>query len=213
MKILICGDSFMADWSVKYPGQSGWSNWLCKDHQVTNVAQAGAGEYKIWKQVERANLSNFDAVLISHTSPNRIHCVEHPVHSGCPLHKNADLIYADISNHAENTDAEIAKNFYGRYFDFDYASDVSNMFCEKILDKFSSHSSLPVWHLQCYRDNRSWRRLFGGASYHGYRYPMIGDHFNLGPVLHNHHGLINHLNNEGHQCVYNEVTRWLAELE
>ena len=51
MKILICGDSFAADWTVKYPGQ-GWPNMLAEIHEVTNLAQAGCSEYKILKQLE-----------------------------------------------------------------------------------------------------------------------------------------------------------------
>jgi len=48
MKILICGDSFAADWTVKYPGQ-GWPNMLAQQHEIVNLAQAGCSEYKIFK--------------------------------------------------------------------------------------------------------------------------------------------------------------------
>ena len=51
-KILIAGDSFAADWTVKYKGE-GWVNTLCKDYDVTNVAQAGVSEYKIYNQFKR----------------------------------------------------------------------------------------------------------------------------------------------------------------
>ena len=47
MKILVAGDSFAAEW----PGDDGWVKLLAQSHEVTNVAQAGCGEYKIFKQI------------------------------------------------------------------------------------------------------------------------------------------------------------------
>ena len=106
MKILICGDSFAADWSIKYPERLGWCNWLSENHSVTNIAQAGAGEYKLLKQIQATDLNKFDAVIVSHASPNRLYCTAHPVHNNDVLHHNADLIYADIKDHAAtNADA------------------------------------------------------------------------------------------------------------
>ena len=50
-KILIVGDSFAADWSIKHKECNGWVNMLCDDFFVTNIAQAGVSEYKIYKQL------------------------------------------------------------------------------------------------------------------------------------------------------------------
>jgi hypothetical protein len=36
MKVLIVGDSFAADWTVKYPSGKGWVNLLAEHHDVTN---------------------------------------------------------------------------------------------------------------------------------------------------------------------------------
>ena len=52
-KLLIAGDSFAADWSKKYKNACGWVNTLCEDYDVTNVAQAGASEYKIYNQLKK----------------------------------------------------------------------------------------------------------------------------------------------------------------
>ena len=52
MKILIAGDSFAADWKIKHSG-NGWVNMLSNDYDVTNIAQAGASEYKIYQQLIR----------------------------------------------------------------------------------------------------------------------------------------------------------------
>ena len=90
-KILIAGDSFAADWTVKYKGE-GWVNTLCKDYDVTNIAQAGVSEYKIYNQLKKIDVSKYDIILISHTSAYRIPVVEHPIHSKDILHNNCDLI-------------------------------------------------------------------------------------------------------------------------
>ena len=49
-KLLICGDSFAADWQVKYPQGQGWCNLITQYYHVTNVAQAGCSEYRIYQQ-------------------------------------------------------------------------------------------------------------------------------------------------------------------
>ena len=100
MKVLICGDSFAADWTVKYTGK-GWPNLIAENYTVTNLAQAGCSEYKIYLQLASANLDQYDAIIVSHTSPNRLPVEVHPVHSNDPLHKNSDLIYTDLKGHID----------------------------------------------------------------------------------------------------------------
>ena len=56
MHLLIIGDSFAADWSVKYADKKGWPNFLAEKYSVTNLAQAGCSEYKIKKQLDSVNL-------------------------------------------------------------------------------------------------------------------------------------------------------------
>ena len=77
MRVLIAGDSFAADWQVKYPTQAGWPNLLVDKYTVTNIAQAAVSEYKILKQIQSVDLNQYDSIIISHASPNRIHCVKH----------------------------------------------------------------------------------------------------------------------------------------
>ena len=96
-KILIAGDSFAADWTVKYKNQGkGWPNLLAEKHDVKNIAQAGCGEYKIYKQLINENLDDFDCIIVSHTSAYRVHTMYHPIHNNDSLHSNADFIYSDI---------------------------------------------------------------------------------------------------------------------
>lgn len=131
-KVLICGDSFSADWTVKYAGQ-GWPNQLAQVAAVTNLSQAGCGEYKIYLQLANADLDQYDWIVVSHTSPNRIYTTRHPVHHGDALHHNSDLIYTDLEEHVKNRpDLKPILQFYREYFDLDYAAFVHNLICERI---------------------------------------------------------------------------------
>ena len=99
--ILIIGDSFAADWSTKYNNYLGWPNLLAQSHSVTNLAQAGVSEHKIYKQLcSVQDLSVYDVVIVAHTSPFRVPTKRHPMHSKDVLHKDADLIYSDIEYHS-----------------------------------------------------------------------------------------------------------------
>lgn len=109
LRILIIGDSFAADWSVKYNEYKGWPNLLAEQYSVVNLAQAGVSEYKIYKQLVDVNLDKFDLVIVSHTSPLRVATRRHPVHANDSLHKNADLIFTDIEYHRSKI-----KNFFNR---------------------------------------------------------------------------------------------------
>ena len=72
-KILIVGDSFSSN---SLAGEYGWTTLLANSYQVTNVSSPGIGQYKILKKIEKQNLSWFDQIIISHTSPNRVYCKE-----------------------------------------------------------------------------------------------------------------------------------------
>ena len=193
MKILLCGDSFAADWSVKYPERLGWCNWLANDYSVTNIAQAGVGEYKILQQVKSVNLKKFDAIIIAHTSPNRVHCVHHPIHYNDVLHKNADLIYNDVAYHHENSDAKIAVKYFERYFDHDYYNDIANLICLDILNILGNYPHLNQFHIENCIDNQ--------------KYDVLPDSFNINILLKKYHGNTCHLNTEGNKKLYNVITK------
>jgi hypothetical protein len=137
MRILILGDSFSADWSVKYKDYKGWPNLLADKYDVTNLAQAGAGEHKVYKQLMSVtDLSKFNFIFISHCSPWRLSTIRHPIHHNDPLHKNADLIFADIDYHVEkgvkSKELLSAHDFFKYHFDKEYHEDVLTLFKEKI---------------------------------------------------------------------------------
>lgn len=124
MKILIIGDSFAAKYNGAYLG---WSEMLEKENHVTNLAQAGVGEYKILKQVTSVDVRKFDCVIISHTSPYRIHTLHHPLHTE-GIHKHCDFIYEDVKGRLPDVE-----NFFTKYFDLDYANHVYKYIYNEIM--------------------------------------------------------------------------------
>lgn len=135
IKILIAGDSFATAW----PNSSiGWPSLLAEKYCVTNVAQAGVSEYKIWKQINSTDLSQFDVVIVSHTSPNRVHTRNHPVHK-TTLHKDCDLIYTDIEAHTDwfNPSLSAAKGWFEHHYDQAYQNDIYQMLRTDILKKIT----------------------------------------------------------------------------
>lgn len=140
-KILIAGDSFAADWTVKYKNQGkGWPNLLAEKHDVKNIAQAGCGEYKIYKQLINENLDDFDCIIVSHTSAYRVHTMYHPIHNNDSLHSNADFIYSDIKEHSQsNKELNCVVEYYEKYFDTEYAQFVHSLICEKINQLCKDH--------------------------------------------------------------------------
>ena len=196
MKILIAGDSFAADWQIKYPDQKGWVNLLSEKYDVTNIAQAAVSEYKILKQIKSVDFINYDSVIISHASPNRIHCINHPVHSNDLLHKDSDLIYADLLEQESTKDVQIAIDYFERYFELDYYKDISDLICMEILNILGHYQHLNQFHLTNYVNNAKYDFL---PSY------------NINKLFAEHRGIINHLDDQGNQMVYNIIDTWLQD--
>lgn len=129
-KILIAGDSFSCVWPNR---GEGWSVLLSNEYNITNVSQAGVGEYKIFKQVKSANLTDFDLIIVSHTSPSRIHTNNHPIHKS-GFHKDCDLIYNDLENRFSwfNKNLEVSKKWFEFHYDDEYQIDIYRLIREKI---------------------------------------------------------------------------------
>lgn len=186
-KLLICGDSFAADWTVKYSGK-GWPNMLAEHYSVTNLAQAGCSEFKIYKQLTSVDLDLFDSIIISHTSPYRIYVKEHPVHKDDPLHKNSDLIYTDISEHSKNN-AELlsAIEYFEKYFDTDYAIYVHNLICQDIEKIVQGKNVIHMKHIR-------WDDLYQFKNLLDFR-----------AVFSQHRGSMNHFDELGNILVFKEL--------
>ena len=196
-KVLICGDSFAADWTVKYLGQ-GWPNLLAKDYKITNVAQAGCSEYKIYQQIKQQRLNKFDTVIIWHTSPFRIPVDRHPVHGRDLLHHHSDLLYSDIKAH-ENLHPELgcAVEFYERYYDQDYALFVHRLILEQSVIATHSHRNVIHAHAQ---------------DWQGINYSIPGM-LSFYETWQRHSGLINHFDPEGNEIVYKKFKEAIDEYE
>jgi hypothetical protein len=132
MNILIAGDSFATKSSTS---NLSWMELLAEQHQMTNLAQAGIGEYKIYKQLCSVDVNEFDLVIVSHTSPSRIHTNNHPIHKS-GFHKNCDLILTDLIEHFQpfNTSLHTAKNFFKYHYDEEYQIDIYNLLRKQIND-------------------------------------------------------------------------------
>jgi len=122
---------------------------LAKDFNITNLSEAGVGEYKIMKQITSVNTSQFDITIVSHTSPSRIHTPNHPIHK-TNLHKNCDLIYTDIENRNDwfNENLKISKKFFEYHYDDQYQIDVYTLIRKEIKNciknRYISISHIPL---------------------------------------------------------------------
>ena len=201
-KILIIGDSFAADWTVKYNNYLGWPNLLAEQHQVTNLAECGVSEYKIYRQLLSAgNLDQYDTVIVSHTSPYRIETRQHPVHTHDSLHANADLIYSDIEYHAGkivnffNRSLTAARGFFLYHYDNEYYETTYRLYREKIMSMLTGR---PVMVLHALHSNK----LFITES-------TVLDVTELAVV---EPGLINHFSVTGNTNIFQNLTAWLQTL-
>lgn len=143
MNVLICGDSFSADWSVKYPNAQGWPNLLSKDVNVTNLSNAGSSEYRIWKNLQTQDLKKYDAIIISHTSPYRLYVKTHPIHKNEKLHRHSDFIYNDVVEH----NIKIVSEYIEQYYDLEYAIDIHQLLILKMLDICKDHRCFHIKHM------------------------------------------------------------------
>jgi hypothetical protein len=180
MKILIAGDSFAADWKIKYRG-NGWVNMLFNDYDVTNIAQAGVSEYKIYQQLINHDTTKYDEIIISHTSAYRIPVVEHPIHSKDILHSNCDLIYTDIKEHENNPKIKPIIDFYENYFHIDSAIFTHTLIVNEI------------------------KKLHPNAINITFFDSFNQDMYQFENVFLNNGGNMNHMNEVGNRIIYNEI--------
>jgi hypothetical protein len=172
-KLLIVGDSFSANTT-----ELSWTKQL--DYEITNISAAGSSEYRILKSLQTQNLSNFDKIIIVHTSPNRIYVTFNPLHQHSNTHKNCDLIYQDVKNCA-NTQP-FAKNvawWFENVFDLNVAMDINQLIIDKIINLTANNKCL---HL----------------SFFDIDHPMI---YKLHHIWKTHPGDINHLDCKGNDKV------------
>jgi hypothetical protein len=187
-KILICGDSFSAPCTDDFA----WTNLIKQDFKVTNLSQRGCSEYKIYKQLLSQDIRKYDYIIVSHTSPYRLHTTENPIHINNQSHTESCFIYNDVKEHA-NTNKELVPlvNFFEKYFDLEYAEHIHNLILKDI-EKLCPNNTLHLSHLE-------WKNLY-----------RFSNHIDFNNVFLNHRGIANHYDNEGNKVVYNTIKERLS---
>lgn len=194
MKILITGDSFAADWSTKYNKYPGWSSLLEKDFLVKNVAQAGVSEYKILKQVKDHYSSDYSFVIVSHTSPSRVHTRRHPVMHNDVLHNNADLLVNDImsKNSWFNSSLKSAKGFFKYHYDEEYYNDIYWLIRKEIDDILGNTRVISICNFNEVCNNET---------------------FNFSKYRYSNPGIINHFDDVANELIYYQIKKYINNYE
>ena len=201
MELLIIGDSFSADWSIRYDDYPGWPALLSAHYQTTNLSQAGVGEYKIYKQLlSVTDLEKYDTVLIAHTSPSRVHTRKHPIHSNDSLHKYADLIYADIEYHGNkitnifNASLNSGVGYYKFHYDAEYYTTIYDLIRAEIYRVLTGKKVITLINFDLPQS--------------GYDTANI----DLRDIVKKHPGKINHLSDTGNELVYKRILNELKNV-
>ncbi len=189
-KLLITGDSFAALWPN---ATTGWVNLLAKDFDVTNLAQPGIGEYKIYKQVSSVDVSQYDLIIVSHTSPSRIHTKNHPLHNK-GFHENCDLIITDLEGHFNpfNRNLQSAKSFFKYHYDEEYQIDIYNMIRKSINDLIKI-PYISLSHIEIANQLK-----------------IEKNHLDFSQLWKNNRGTVNHYTEEGNLKIYKEIIKCLT---
>jgi hypothetical protein len=197
MKILIAGDSFAADWTVKYPDQKGWPNLLAECFDVKNIAQAGVSEYRIYRQIMSVeNLHEYDFCIISHTSPYRSVTRHHPVHASDLLHQHADLMLNDINYHFHtlkgmfNRSLRAASKYIKYHYDIEFHETIYNLLKKEIDEKLLKNNTISIFDL-----------LF-----------KLNDNeqdVNLHELQKRYPGKINHFSIQGNQLIFQKLLEYI----
>jgi hypothetical protein len=192
MQILILGDSWAADWSSQYDQYQGWPNLLAEQYNITNIAQAGVCQYSINQQLHHTDISGYDTVIVSITSPYRLYTPQHPVHT-TGLHANSDLIYTDLEYHLteqpHNKQIQSAIGFYQHHFDTAHAEYVHELLVTDLLNHLDHNNTIVT------------SNIAHNCDVVPDRYTYVEGH----SIYQSYPGKINHMNEEGNQLFANSI--------
>lgn len=187
-RLLILGDSFACNWESD-SNNKGWPSLLKDTFTITNLAQAGVSEYKIYKQLQSVDVNQYDFVIISHTSSYRIPIEKHPTYQEGDLHENCDLIFSDIeSKRKKNKVLDTAYNFYKDLFWNEYFEFTSNLIYQKIQELTPDAIHMTFFD-EFYDDSV----------------------LKLESIFKSNRGDVNHLNEDGNIKVYNKILSIIKE--
>jgi hypothetical protein len=193
MHLLIIGDSFAADWSVKYQEKQGWPNYLADKYSVTNLAQAGCSEYKIKKQLDLIKLKDYTHCIVTHTSPSRIPVEKNPLHYNDTLHHNCDFIYADVAESA-NVEVTCVKEYYEKFYNESFYIYVYELIAQDIFS-ILQNAKIKTLHISFFD------------------YPLRCLDFNYYKLFKKLPGDTNHLSEMGNKKVFISINQWLESVE
>ena len=188
MKIALFGDSF----SARVPDACiiGWPILLEKHFSIENFSQSGSSQYRILQNLKNQNLSQYDKIVVSHTSPLRMFVKFNPLHQTTEYHKECDLIFLD-SAERDDPFSIACQMFYKHIFDLEYAFDIHNMICREISDITSAHDTLHITHFD-------YDKLY-----------CFDGMINFYQHWLKHKGKVNHYSQPGNNVVYQELLKHL----
>lgn len=187
-RLAIFGDSFAAP----DPSAVSWPRLLGQHYSVTNHAQAGSSQYRIWQQIQRVDLDAYDLVLCVHTSSQRVFVPHNPLHALSAQHQHCDVIFSDIEGRGDEF-SRACQGYFRHIHDITYHNDLHNLICERI------HRSLTVPTL--HTTHFDYQEL--------YEFPGLLNFHNL---FRQHRGHINHYNEQGNRLVYQHLLQHLDTL-
>lgn len=192
--ILICGDSFAAE---SLATTDSWTQLLAKDYKIKNVAMAGISEYKILSQLKISNLNRYDLVIISHTSPNRIHTLTNPLYSDkSHRYHYSDVLFSDVEDKlGENINADYLYKYFMNVFDFEYYRYVHSCCCSDIDALTTSIKTMHITHFE-------WDKFYQFENLH-----------NFYSLWCKHKGNINHYDAIANEVIYDSIIMYIKEKE
>ena len=127
IKVLVAGDSFASDWNT------GDEWWRQLPYDITNIAQAGASEYKILKSLK--SVQEYDAVIVFHTSATRVYAANgNLLHANSDTHKNSCYVINDVLS-KRGPVKKAMENFVKYFYDDGFANYTHVKICEDIVNK------------------------------------------------------------------------------
>jgi hypothetical protein len=187
-KIGVFGDSF--GYQKKNEPYASWVDLLANYATVDNHSECGVSEYKILKQLERADLDQYDDIIVTHTSYSRVFVEYNPLHADSEYHQNCDMLYADIEAHKDEF-SRAGQLYFKHIYSEDYARDIHNLILKEIVALLAGRRVVHMTHF----------------DYEGlYPLPNLLEFYSL---FINNRGPVNHYNERGNQEVFDQVLKRL----
>jgi hypothetical protein len=125
IKVLIAGDSFASNWNT------GLEWWRQLPYDLTNVAQAGASEYKILKSLK--SVQEYDAAIVFHTSPIRLYSANgNLLHTDSLTHRDSCYVINDVLS-KRGPIKRAMENYVKYFYNEEFVNYIHTKICEDIV--------------------------------------------------------------------------------